>query len=1191
MKLKSLEIEGFKSFADKTLIAFDHHISGIVGPNGCGKSNVVDAIRWVLGEQSSKNLRGKNMEDVIFSGTSERGPGAAASIELTLLNQGDVLPSQYANCQAISVGRKLFRNGASEYYINRQTARLKDVRELFLGTGVGVNAYSIIEQGKVGEIIMARPEDRRSIIEEAAGISKFQMRKAAAERKMDATRQNLLRLKDVLAELERQKISLERQARKAEKFKVLRDEVRMLDLTLASRDFANQTDSEKTHLTKLKELDVKLVAAGSSLSEKENDFAAKRLGQAELEAALGDVQHKVFEWSNVHTVCEAVLSRKRAERERLVKDREVEQSRVDEFKKQDADVFVRWQALVSQLVEADLNLVQSEEELQTLEETLGKIQELAREPFATLATAREDHAQASQNLAKMAAQRGAAESRLAELRSEKISLTGEWGGCADRINALDGLLRRSQGSLADVRQLKLAMDSHSTALTGQVEQVEQKLMCEQSALACLKEELLQKKSRMDSLRELESNFEGYQDGPKAILEKRRAGKADYVLGAVADFIETAPEFENALSAVLGERTQYLIVRQFTESLSATELLREIGTGRGSFVALEGCAGELETVARTLPAGVEINDGVQGYLSRFVGFKAGFEKLKPLLLGDYILVGTLSQAIAVWQNHRLPVVTAAGEIITSDGVLSGGSLEKTSKALLEKKREIKELDVFVTDLVNQLKAREEICFDLTRKLKSLKIQIDDVKNNIHEEDLKMATHEKDIHVVVSQVQGLKESSQRISGRLVVVDAELARLTCEVESLQVAQACEIRSLAAAAGLIAAKQGEEDNFRARIAAQSEALMQTRIATASLKIRQAEFQREVERLCRERTRLQNEIIAGEETIVLLTKLMLFYDDRLGFIAKNLTRILSVKQALDHELDARKNVFSNLNQQVLSLEVELKSLRSELGSRKDAINASTLGLTEVRNQMVRLRDQIFERYQIFIAEVYAEHLNVKEGFDEPGARVRIEEFRQQMARAGNVNLGAIDELREVSERFDFLNRQRIDLEASLDALTQAIEKINETTKTRFTETFALINEKFGQLFPKLFNGGDAYLKLTDPDNVLAGGVEIIAQPPGKKLQSMTLLSGGEKALTAVGLLFAIFLIKPSPFCLLDEVDAPLDDANVDRYNDIVSEMSQRTQFIVITHNKRTMQVTSTLFGVTMEKPGISQIVSVNLDG
>jgi chromosome segregation protein len=1185
VKLKSLEIEGFKSFPNKTLLVFNQNVTGIVGPNGCGKSNVVDAIRWVMGEQSAKHLRGKHMDDVIFAGARDQGPSSVAGVELTFSTDGAQTPPQYEGCKEISIGRKLYRSGESEYFVNKQAVRLKDVKDLFLGTGVGVNAYSIIEQGSIGQLVTAKPEDRRRIIEEAAGISKFQIRKETALRRMEATNQNLLRLRDILAELERQKNSLERQAKKAEKFKLVRDELMALDLSLASTDYRKFDARQEALLAEMKEWDARHVESENAVQESEVRFEELRLELAEVERDAADAQQAVYERDNALSIAESRLHVRKEESTRL--DREAADESARLAGSVDALLSTKeafWRNNESAL-QADLDCCASEESAASLEETHARTQTQAQELFDALEVARHDYHEASKRLIEIDGRRKSLTHRLEELDAKIVSDTEELESVVEKSRGIAKLLNETQEGLADVKQLKLSLDERTTEAARELGEVETAVAREQTVLETVKEELLRKKSRLHSLEELERNFEGYQDGPRTVLERKRSGEIDSVLGAVADFIETEPRYEGAVSAILGERAQCLVVTQTADSVQCAEWLKTAGSGRGSFVAL-GLAESRGVTERVLPSVAEI-PGCHGFIANFVTAKPGYERLKDVLFGDAVLMDALPQALEAWAGTRLPAVTLDGEVISPEGILSGGTLEKTSKALLEKKREIKELQAEISELVGSVKAKEEQLFDLNRKLKALKSQIDDMKAESHAETVRITVQEKDITQCQRDLESLNERRGRLSRQ--ILSAEEARDFLK-EDKALLEENEIRErsvLAEAEGMLNAKKSEEESYRARLHGEQESLTREKVALAEVRERKAGLDREMERLSAEVLRLRLDILRGEERAVLLDKRRMFVDDRVRFAEKNIGRLLTAKRAADDIYSAKKGEFENLNSQVAERELALKDMRRENLKIKEEINKGMLTLTELRSQLTRLKEQAFERYQVSLAEASEQHVGVEET-EYADKAARAEELRGQMMRVGGVNLAAIDELKEVSDRFEFLDKQRSDLEASLASLGEAIQKINQTTKRRFAETFELVSQKFSQLFPKLFEGGEAYLKLTDPDNILETGVDIIAQPPGKRLQSITLLSGGEKALTAVSLLFSIFLIKPSPFCLLDEVDAPLDDANVDRYNEIVKEMSQRTQFIVITHNKRTMQVTDALYGVTMEKSGISQLVSVD---
>ena len=1188
MKLKSLEIEGFKSFCNKTLITFDCTVTGIVGPNGCGKSNVVDAIRWVMGEQSAKHLRGKSMDDVIFAGARDRGAASMASVELTFNTDGAQTPPQYSDHKEVSVGRKLYRSGESEYFINKQAVRLKDVKDLFLGTGVGVNAYSIIEQGSIGQMVTSKPEERRKIIEEAAGISKFQIRKEAALRKMEATTQNLLRLKDILAELERQKSSLERQAKKAEKFKIIRDELQALDLGLASVDYNRLNSRQEEILQLMKELDTKQVSSEAALCDAEIRFEEIRLILTGFEREVSDLQQSVYEWDNTLSIAENRLSNRKEDISRLDREMAEEGARHDRLLSQILETKDALDGIVSSSVNADLDFATCEENVVLLGSTYAETQSLASELFGEIEIARRTNHEASKRLIEIEGKTTAFTRRSEELSRRKFEDTEELETLTNKHRQVARLLDDVQSGLADVKQLKFTLSERTTEIATELAAVEASVEHEESELDRVKEDLFRKKSRLQSLEELERNFEGYQDGPKTVLERKRSGEIDYVLGSVADFIETDPEFEGAVSAVLGERTQCLVVNEAGESIQGASFLKQLNSGRGSFMAMTLLSEAKPVVREVVPHQTVAHKGL---LSDLVRAKPGFETLKKSLFGDYVLVDCLEEAFELWQTARQPVVTFEGEVISADGILSGGSLEKTSKALLEKKREIKELSAETSELINVVKAKEEQCFDLHHKLKTLKAELDQMKVSAHEEELKITSQEKDISHCNRELEALNDRRQRLSRELLKIEDELTVLTDELNVLRENAAIEKEVVTTSEELLNAKKSEEEYYRQKLDGEQKELTEQKIRFAQAREQKSYFEKELERLCATHVRFKKDLIVSEERRILLEKRRLFNEDRVRFAEKNISKILDSKRATDDAYVAKKEEFENLANVLMEQETALKINRRENQELKDALNREALVLTEIRGQLIRLKEQAFERYQLTLDEIFRNHLSVMDDVEYADKAARADDLRGQMARAGSVNLGAIDELKEVSERFEFLNKQRTDLEESLSALEQAIQKINQTTKKRFVETFELVNARFAELFPKLFQGGEAYLRLSDPENILETGVEIIAQPPGKRLQSITLLSGGEKALTAVSLLFAIFLIKPSPFCLLDEVDAPLDDANVDRYNDIVKEMSTRTQFIVITHNKRTMQVTDALYGVTMEKSGISQLVSVNLDG
>lgn len=1232
MKLKCLEIQGFKSFDDNTVINFDNSITGVVGPNGCGKSNIVDAIRWVMGEQSAKHLRGRSMEDIIFSGTQERAPNSLASVELTFITDGKHGPPQYSSCKEISIGRKLYRTGESEYYINRQPVRLKDITDLFLGTGVGTKAYSIIEQGRVGQVVMAKSEERRSIIEEAAGISKFKSRKEAALRRMESTRVNLSRLHDILAEIERQKVSLERQAKKAERFKLIKDEFMELDLNLAALGFQKLDKQQNELLQNIKELDGQEQILQNKVTEDETWVEEERLKLVEIETVLNDLHQEVFEWDNSLKLSESKLQTKKDEVQRYGQNISQFQSQVEEHHKAFQGSKNGLTQVNEKLAVAELECCALDDTVSDQESDLTELQDSSQKLFTILEKAREDYNEANGKLSENSAHRENITDRLNELTQTKEADQTELEALTKKYKELEKLLKGSNIDLSTIKQLKLSLGERTESLTEYLKEEEENINKDQESLAQLKEELLQKKSRLQSLEELERNFEGYQEGPRQILKRKNEGELDGVLGSVAEIIETDSRFENAVSAVLGERMQYLVVKDQDKGVQCAEYLKAEQAGRSSFIPVsfqssnEGTdqSGGSIVTSGDRPAGFNVytdnylkigdfdhsnedwsgskddsNDqavdiagyeGVKGYLQNFVSLKPGYKNLNVILFGDVLLADSLQNALDAWAGLKKPVVTFDGEFISHDGILTGGTLENTSKALLQTKREIKELGDLVQGLVDQVKEKEEICFDLNHKIQSLKSELEEIKTSCHEEDLKLAKQEKDVTHFNQELETINTRRGKLSQQIFNATETIEDLTGQLDVIKSSEDEYQEKFDHAADILENKKSQEEQCRLDLAKHQEDLTKEKIKFAQSKEQKAFLSQEVDRLIAEQNRLVNEMFRLEEQQKLFIKKKIFVEDRVLFLEKNIKRILKNKDEVDTKYVQQKNEFEITNQTLTDRDHRLKQERHEYSKIKDDLNDSTVKLTEVRGDISRVGEQILERYHMILSDVFKEHLPDVETFDLVASEERADELRQKLSNIGNVNLAAIDELNEISERFEFLEKQRLDLEESLDSLDRAIQKINRTTRERFKQTFELVNEKFTKLFPRLFKGGHAYLELTDPENILETGIDIIAQPPGKKLQSISLLSGGEKALTAVSLLFAIFLIKPAPFCLLDEVDAPLDDANVDRYNDIVKEMAQRTQFIVITHNKRTMQVTDCLFGVTMQQAGVSQLVSVHLN-
>jgi chromosome segregation protein len=1172
MRIKRVDIVGFKSFVDRVSLDFQEGATAVVGPNGCGKSNIVDAIRWAMGEQSAKNLRGRSMEDVIFGGSESRRPLGMAEVSLTFSNDDGLAPPKFREYAEIMVTRRLYRNGESEYLINKTPCRLLDITELFMDTGVGARAYSIIEQGKIGMILNAKPEDRRFLIEEAAGVTKYKSRKKSALRKIDATKQNLLRLGDIVAEVRRQMNSLKRQAQKAERFRAFREELKGIETRFARQryrllqdDLARTAQAEKEHRRNLEALE------GQS-EEGELKLEELRLQQLarEKEVSLGQerVFHLTTEIQKVESAIELggkELANLGRQKERLIAEGEEVARRLADLDREEVDLRERHTTLGADL-EGEMRRLTEGEAL--LDDLSGQERELA----ARLEEARGALYSLLTDLSRMGALHEEARRRLLSLeerasrnRTEAVTLREQQEEGQVRIAALETTLESFKERRAGMRQEQEGRRETILLLRHRLEESE-------NVLLTRREELHRFRSRLESLRQLERDLEGYGGGIKTLLAeaafRERFGRM------VADVLEVPARYEAAVEAVLGDRLQLLLAPRAGDALEALNFLSERG-GRCTFLLAGFPAASPSPVA----GGTPLDELVR------IGEGAG-EALTALLSGTF-LVESLEPFLDGGPPPGVTLVTPSGEVLSFRGELTGGGRAALDQGLLHKKREIKELASRVAHLDGEVEELQNLRLRLREELSVTEGELRDAEAALHRNELKVADCEKDL------TRG-REDSVRLQERLEVLSLEEDQLHEEREELerQLAEACRgreerERQKTDQEEIVTRLQEELQVQRGQMEVVRERATALKVAVASIRERRESGRRSLERLGTMREELRGRTVllrgqeeeGGQEEERLLTE-----RDRLHI---ELDLLFARREEEKARFDRLREGFEAGSQRIEEQEAVLKELRGRLNQAREAMNALQLKGREVGMESEHLRQNILERYRLDLAE------GIPDGsgeFDAAWGERRLRELRQLIDGIGEVNLTAIEEFRELEERWQFLTTQQEDLRQSLEGLQTAIAKINRTTRKRFRETFDQINGKFQEIFPRLFRGGKAELKMTDENDLLETGIEIVAQPPGKKLQSVNLLSGGEKALTAVALIFSIFLIKPSPFCMLDEVDAPLDDANIGRFNEMVREMSELSQFVIITHNKHTMEIANTLYGVTMEEPGVSKLVSVRIN-
>ncbi|WP_164020454.1 chromosome segregation protein SMC [Pyxidicoccus trucidator] len=1186
MRIKRLDITGFKSFMERSVFTFDEGVTGIVGPNGCGKSNVVDAIRWVMGEQSAKNLRGRGMEDVIFNGSENKQPLSMAEVSLTfLVDDTDQLAPQYQGFSEVTVTRRLFRNGDSEYLINKTLCRLLDITELFLGTGVGTKAYSIIEQGRVGLIVSSKPEDRRHLLEEAAGVTKYKARRKAAERKMEATDANLLRVTDITNELEKRLDALSRQAKKAEKYKKLKARMRDIDLHAASHRHLELLAEKQVLKSRLENLGTEERESLDRVKDLEEGITRRR---AELEAEAAALQALAAE---VHAL-ESSVQRDTQELSYGKRDMEETRARVDAAKVELDGLLARQTEMAEAMAarEAELSGIagswkEDEVAMQVAQEELRRVSQLQTEVALRLEQERAGLvavagrlANHESNLVNLARQRTDLEARRAKLQGELETLRAQ----ESQLEAVRGDVAKR---VEDTRHLAAELAERKGQEEDALSRTRADFTENEIQVIALREELSDKRSRLSSLEDIQKNYDGFDRGVRAVM--MRAGtvaREQGIFGLVADVLSVTQRYERAVEAALGERLQHVIVESRDKGVELVEYLKGHAEGRGSFLPVPALD--------SLPPALEPDfsrPGVLAHAPREVTCEDSLRPLVQLLLGDVVIVQDLAVARAYSEagGPACTLVTQEGEVFRPDGTIVGGEREGAAVGALQKKREIAELATEVArveERYNEILTRH---YTLQKQMGHTESVLKGLAKNQHAEEVNLASQEKDLHKAGEDLARVRERVRALESE----DAQLAQshsaLAHEEETSRGEVAHGQADREGREERVKQLAGEQESLRQRSETANGELTGLRIKVAAGSERGESARKELESLVTQRKDMETRITRLQATVLEGGSRSEELERRITDTEGGLAKRADEHRLAAEGLESRRAAHTTASAEVREQDAQFRELRGRVDELMQGLSQISLREREIALELEHLSAGIRERHQVDLAlELHNFHLLPALA---PETEAELKDLRAQVEKMGEINLTAIDEHAELSKRYDFLDAQKKDLQASIEQLKEAIQRIDAASRERFKQTFDVVNEKFQAIFPRLFGGGRASLVLTSEGPNAEPGVEIVAQPPGKKLQSMNLLSGGEKALTAVGLIFGIFLIKPTPFCLLDEVDAPLDEGNVGRYNEMVKEMSKQSQFILITHNKRTMEISNTLYGVTMEEPGISKLVSVRM--
>ncbi len=1179
MYLKSIEVQGFKSFANKILFQFHNGITAIVGPNGSGKSNVGDAVRWVLGEQRAKQLRGASMQDVIFSGTESRKPLGFAYVAITLDNSDHQLPIDY---KEVTVARRVYRSGESEYLINGTACRLKDVNELFYDTGIGKEGYSIIGQGQIDKILSGKPEERRELFDEAAGIVKYKKRKSAAQKKLEDERQNLVRVNDILSELTKQLGPLERQSEVAKTYLKKREELKDYDVNvfllemerirqqageveektgIASQSLKETRDAYEQARTQYEQVERRIEELEIQIEEKKSKANESALQRQQLEGQINVLREQI---NTATTTRDHLKARtKSIERELQEKESQKKQERknLEELEKQ--LTFAR-EAQEDSRAEADAITASISHTAQEIEKGKNEIIALLNQRASTKARL--------QRYDTMLEQIGI---RKAELSQRILRLKSEE---AEQEEGLEQIREKYENVTENIRKLTQESQSYEERVTSlQRELAEQNRKMEIGQVAYHREA-----SRLESLKNITERYDGYGNSIRRVMEQK--GKENGILGVVADLIQVEKTYEIAIETALGGSIQNIVTEDEQTAKRMIEYLKRNKFGRATFLPLTAINGK--NVFRTEE--VLREEGVIGLASSLVKTQKKYEGLARYLLGRTVVVDHIDHAIGLAKKYRytLRMVTLEGESLSPGGSMTGGAFKNTSN-LLGRRREIEELSQNVAFLKRELDEMQEAVdtnrrerneyrqkiVELNEKLKkeyivqnTAKLELGQLETRQQETKNGYASMKQENGEMESQVRQIQEEKKEIqeelresSGREKQLEEEIALLTKRQEQEQ------------------KEQGEQAQLAEKIHLElAAALQKEEFANQNL------------------NRIAGEISQLEQERQDIAEKMEDGDREAGEKEKKIRQLQTAVEEAEIASHREEEQGRKLTEAKDALSRSQKSFfqkREELSQQMAALDKECFRLNSQREKLEEAKDAqinyMWEEYELTYSA--AMPLRKEEYGNLPNLKKEIANLKGEIRALGNVNVNAIEDFKELSERHSFLKTQHDDLIEAEKALLEVIEELDSGMRTQFQEKFAQIQKEFDKAFKELFGGGKGSLELVEDEDILEAGIRIISQPPGKKLQNMMQLSGGEKALTAIALLFAIQNLKPSPFCLLDEIEAALDESNVTRYAGYLHKLTKNTQFIIITHRRGTMAVADRLYGITMQEKGVSALVSVNL--
>jgi chromosome segregation protein len=1178
--LKRIEIAGFKSFADRTKIEFEEGVTAVIGPNGSGKSNITEAIRWVLGEQSAKSLRGGKMPDIIFAGSESRKQLNIAEVTVVLDNTDNYLPLGFSE---VSVTRRYRRTGESDFFINKKACRLKDIQDLFMDSGLGKESFSIISQGKVEAIFASKPEDRRGIFEEAAGVLKYKQRKRKAEQKLFETEDNLSRVQDIIYELEDQLTPLAAQSEAAKEFLALKKELTATDVSLTVAKIKQTRDSWESAKTDFEELSKTVEEKSRFIQQTEQQLGTLREKRGSLDEQLETGQQQLLHLSEALKQAEgqkALLS----ERSKNTQKTSAEyRETLNEQRKKKADAQANLQEVQAQQALKQTEKIALEEKIQQLTNEAEKYKKSPKELLEDLRGTYVELMQESANVSnelkylerqytQETAKNQQSVTRFEALRDQLEELTEQQSAVQTKTKTLEAQLTEEQENYRRLAEEKNV--------------AQQQLQKEQQLMYDMMSQVQQARARQKSLQEIQENYSGFYQGVRSVLQHKE--QLSGIVGAVAELIEVPEKYTLAIETALGASAQHIIVENEKDARQGITFLKKQRSGRGTFLPLTTIK------PRSLGAhhyqAIKDVDGFLGIASELVSFSENVAPVMQNLLGAIVIARDLDSAnlLARQLRYQVRVVSLDGDVMNAGGSMTGGATKQGNRGnLFNQGHELAEWTKRYEEINQALQAKEAFVRDLQAKVADQTESLETLRTQGEQTRLAYQEAQSSEERVATELTRLQKEQSLFSYEAKELESFLNDYQVQKETLEFKQV-ELKTQQDKINQEIQQLNEEsDQLEEKRAGINAELSRLQADYAVLDERLLYLDRQALGFEEQINELTNQIVNLENQLLALSSDSSDHEESEESLTQRLTELATAREHLQEQLAVWKEMRQSLQQQVDQADSELTEANRE---QKQLLARQSQADVQKNRYELKLDNALAYLQEEYSLTFEGAEAQADPEIDQQVAQTEVSRLKQAIEKLGPVNLNAIEQYQQVEERYDFLTTQRDDLLSAKEQLFETMDEMDDEVKTRFFTTFQAIREKFNVVFPNMFGGGRAELVLTDPDDLLNTGIEIEAQPPGKKLQSLSLLSGGERALTAIALLFSIIQVRPVPFCVLDEVEAALDEANVARFGRYLSAFQNDTQFIVVTHRKGTMEAADVLYGVTMQESGVSKIISVRLE-